>query len=128
MGNSTSCTNANTDNLIGISLNEKFNSKTGRLESKFTFPSYNGCNSRQLELYMSDDGNSLTMKNSTYNTNLFGFTSSDTVSNNYVKENKIIKEIISSESNNNNNTNKVCLSYDMVIPLIIILLIVFYLK
>jgi hypothetical protein len=37
MGNSASCNNANNENLKGITLNEKINTKTGKVESIFTF-------------------------------------------------------------------------------------------
>jgi hypothetical protein len=124
MGNSTSCTNANTNQLTGIILNEKINSETGRVESIFTFPNYNGCTARTLKIDMSNDGNNLTIKNSGSNTNLFGFISNNSVSNNYVKENKIIQKFTNSRLNN----NRVCLSYNMIILLIIILISIYYLN
>jgi uncharacterized membrane protein YidH (DUF202 family) len=73
---------------------------------------------------MSKDGSNVNMKNSSSNTNLFGFTTNDVVLNNYVKENKIIQKFTNSKINN----NKVCLSYNMIILLIIILLIIYYLN
>jgi hypothetical protein len=124
MGNSTSCTNANNDNLTGITLNEHTNKVTGRTKSVFTFPKYDGCRgSRILEINTSKDGNDVTITNIGSDINILGFKTNNIISNNYVKKDQTIQKFTNSESDNN-----ICLHYNIIISLIIILLVIYYLN
>ena len=127
MGNSPSCTNAKNDNLTGIQLNEGIDIDTGDIKSIFTFPSYTGCNGiRTLEIIMSKDGQKLKVTNKGSNTNVIGLNNVSEISTTYTKNvNSEIKEKFSASESSDKN---ICLSYNIVISLIIILLIVFYLN